>query len=246
MTKVKTLKIAGLGVIIFITLLVLFALNMPLRLFAPSLFEDINITDLEGASAVSGHVWVAVEQVPGLIEINYKWCPSLSLTSWCVDASHSAFVIDGNLSLVGTSAIQVKNININNLDIAALNLGGGLVTGLINGQVRSAKIPLVSCFIKQIKDLDASMTMASLRVFGANAGAHQMQIVSDSSLDEEPNINVALQGDTFSGAVTLSSGRYDAKGEMLAPDSMVSMAQSFMRSLGDNRFGWEISGNVPC
>ena len=59
-------------------------------------------------------------------------------------------------------------------------------------------------------------------------------------------INIVIGGDTFSGVMEIRNASYAAEGELLAPEQMLAMAQSLMRPLGGNRFGWEISGELPC
>ena len=225
---------------IFVTM-ILAAANLPARLFAGDSLEGISYTDLTGASFMQGDLWVDIAHVPGLTHLVYHWCPTLSVLSWCVDLTHPAFDLSGRVSLARSNRLSLSNVQLRSLDMAALGLASSLVDARLNGRIDAMTAALSDCPMRSIERLDGQISSEQIRVFGIPAGAHAIDFATrDSAIDAR------LSGEMFSGKLSLANGRYSAEGEMLAPESMSGMAQSFMRPLGDNRFGWQIGGDLPC
>lgn len=215
--------------------------NLPIRLLADDSLEAIRYTDLEGASVLKGDVWIGLDDVPGLMHVVYSWCPGLSPLSWCMDLQHPAFVGQGRVSYSGTELISISNMKIESADMASLGLASGLVDARISGKIDSMKLRISGCPIRQIEHVEGQLGSNDIRIFGVSTGAHTIQLSSANS-----NIDARLSGNIFSGDIQLANGKYRAEGEMLAPESMTAMAQSFMSPLGNNRFGWQINGDLPC
>lgn len=233
--------IAMLALVALVVVLLVMAVNLPIRLVAGKALESIDYTDLSGASLRKGDLWVRLDSAPGLVHVVYRWCPALSPLRWCMDLQHPAFAIEGQVSLSLSQLVSISDLEIHSMDIAALGLGAGLVDARIDGRIDSMAFHISTCPLRQLDHLQGNFSTQSIRFFGASAGAHQLQIATEGS-----NINADISGETFSGRVQLANGSYSARGEMIAPDSIAAMAQSLMRPLGGNRFGWEIKGELSC
>lgn len=216
-------------------------LNLPLRYMAADQLAALEYTDLQGASLLRGDLWLQLDPLPGLTHLVYNWCPGISPLSWCLDIEHVAFVATGRLGVSLDQQIHLSAVDLQSLDLAELGLASGLVAARIEGRVESLRFFPSDCAIKNIEHVEARLQSASIQVFGFAAGAHQLAVNTENA-----SIRAQLSGDTFSGSVEVSAGRYEARGEMNSPESMVSMAQTFMSPLGGNRFAWQLKGDLPC
>lgn len=236
----KSLIIGATLLGLLVSLMVII-LNLPIRALAGDALKSVNYTDLEGANLLGGDLWVAVDELPGLTHLVYDWCPGLSPLRWCVDVAHPALVAEGKVGYTGSELIAISNLEIQSADLVALGVASGLIDARINGTIDNMKLKISGCPIRQIVALEGRLGASNISIFGISAGTHSIQLMSSGS-----NIEAQLSGATFSGNIQLADGKYMAEGEMLAPENMEAMAQSFMSPLGNNRFGWQINGDLPC
>ncbi len=233
--------IIGLSVAVVCIAFILIVLNMPVRLFAGHLLDEANYTDLHGASLTSGDVWLNVEGIQGPVHVLYHWCPGSAPLRWCVSLEHASVNVDTRLILRGLDTMSLQNMQVTSLDLQALGVAGGLIRGRLSGVMDRVDWRMSECPLLGVEELQGSLSAAEINIFGTSTGAHRLDM---TTVDE--GINMNLTGDTFSGTIEIRGNQYLAEGELIAPESMMSMAQSLMRPLGGNRFGWEISGSLPC
>lgn len=237
----KKMPVIGLSLIAILVGAALIVMNLPLRLFAGDMLDDVEYTDLEGASLLSGDVWVSAEGIQGPVRVQYHWCPGLFPGRWCASVDHASAKLEAYLILRGMDTLSFEQMHIQAIDMQSLGVAGGLVSARIAGEIDRLDWTLSDCPLTGIKYLQGSLVASDLGILGTSTGAHRLDI---STVSE--GINVNLGGDTFSGTIEIRDNVYAARGELVAPESMLSMARSLMRPLGDNRFAWEISGNLPC
>ena len=228
---------AGLTFLVLIAALI----NVPIRLFLKDSSGSFTYTDIKGATFLSGDIWFDLKDISGPVNLVYSWCPGRSPFNWCVDLQHRAFVLDGTLSVSGRKNIGLSSVTIQFVDMALLGLAAGFLDARLSGRIDSMEIELSGCPIQEIKQIDGLLNAGNVRVLGVSTGAHRLSLTSRGAV-----VEAGLSGDTFLGTMQLRDGKYSAQGEMNAPESMLAMARSLMNPLGDNRFGWEISGDLPC
>ncbi len=233
--------IAGLSVIALLAIFILIAINLPLRMIAGDILAEMEYTDLEGASLVSGDLWINTEGVQGPVHLTYHWCPGLFPGRWCVSLEHTSAKLETVFSLRGLDEISFENMQIESLDLQALGVTGGMLNARISGEIERLDWVQNDCPLQGITQLRGNLVTSNLSVLGSAAGGHQLSMKSISE-----GIDIAVGGDTFSGMMEIRNATYAAEGELLASQEMLAMAQNLMRPLGGNRFGWEISGELPC
>jgi len=210
-------------------------------LLAGDMLESVEYTDLEGASLLSGDLWVNVDAVQGPMHVVYQWCPGLSPARWCTSVEHASATLETFVVLRGINAVSLEQMHIQAIDIQALGVAGGLLNARVSGEIERLDWIRSDCPLTGIKHLQGNLEASDLGLFGTSTGAHRLDIATVSE-----GINISLGGDTFSGTIEIQDDEYAARGELIAPESMLSMARSLMRPLGGNRFSWEISGKLPC
>ncbi len=233
--------IAGLTMVAIIVALILIAANLPLRVVAGDMLVETEYTDLEGASLMSGDLWINTEGVQGPVHLTYRWCPGLFPGRWCVSVEHASAKLETIFTLRGLNEISFENMQIESLDLQALGLIGGMLNARISGEIERLDWIQNDCPLQGIKQLRGNLATSNLSILGSATGGHQLSMESVSE-----GINIVIGGDTFSGRMEIRNASYVAEGDLIAPEEMLAMAQSLMRPLGDNRFGWEISGELPC
>lgn len=231
----------GLVFTLVVVCLMLIVVNLPFRLFAGDLFDGVEYTDLEGSSLVSGNVWVNMEGVQGPVHVIYHWCPGWYPGRWCVEVDHASVALETMFVFRGLDIISLQDTQIVSVDLQALGVAGGLVSGRVSGEVAQLDWRQSNCPLMGVERIQGRLMADNLGVFGAYAGEHRLDIATVGE-----GIDMNLEGDTFSGSIEIRDDQYAARGELIAPESMITMASSLMRSLGGNRFGWEISGRLPC
>jgi len=239
--KVPSFRATIVGLCVFFLVLLVVLANLPVRIFIGDSIQSVSHTDLQTASFLKGDLWVDLEEIPGLTHLVYNWCPGLSPLNWCIDLKHNAFDITGQAAVSGLKHISLSEVNIQSLDMTVLGISSDLIDVRVNGQIDSVTFPLSGCPIKNIEALEGRLVAENIKIFGISTGAHQLIFNTVESA-----IDAQLSGDAFLGRIQLNKGKYTAEGEMMAPETMAGIAQSFMTPLGDNRFGWEISGDLPC
>lgn len=233
--------IAGLFGIVLLLGAMLIAVNLPLRVFAGDMLVEAEYTDLEGASLASGDLWINTEGVQGPVHLTYHWCPGLLPGRWCVSLEHSSAKLETIFTLRGLSGISFENMQIESLDLQALGVTGGMLNARISGEIDRLDWVQNDCPLQGIKQLRGNLATSNLSILGSATGSHQL------SMESVPEgINIVIDGETFSGMMEIRNASYAAEGELVAPEEMLAMAQSLMRPLGGNRFGWEIRGDLPC
>ncbi|MFX4228005.1 MAG: hypothetical protein ACFHHU_09035 [Porticoccaceae bacterium] len=237
----KKVHVIGLSLIAILVGAALIAVNLPLRLFVGDMLDDVEYTDLEGASLLSGDVWVNAEGIQGPMRVQYHWCPGFYPGRWCASVDHASAKLETYLILRGLDTISFKQMHIQAIDMQSLGLAGGLVSARVAGEIEQLDWVRSDCPLTGIKYLQGNLVTSNLGILGTSTGAHRVDI---STVSE--GVNISLGGDTFSGTIEIRDNDYAAQGELVAPESMLSMARSLMRPLGNNRFAWEISGKLPC
>jgi hypothetical protein len=233
--------IASLSIIAIVLAFVVIAANLPLRLVAGDMLAETEYTDLEGASLTSGDIWINAEGVQGPVHLAYHWCPGLFPGRWCVSVEHTSAKLETIFTLRGLNEISFEDLQIESLDLQALGVAGGMLDARIFGEIERLDWIQNECPLQGIKLLRGNLATSNLSILGSATGGHQLSMESVSG-----GINIVIGGDTFSGVMEIRNASYAAEGELLAPEQMLAMAQSLMRPLGGNRFGWEISGELPC
>lgn len=238
----KRARLVGLALTIILVSAVLIVVNLPLRLLFGDILDDLEYTDVEGASLLSGDVWVSVEGINGPVRVQYRWCPGLFPGRWCASVDHASAKLETYVLLRGIDTLSFEHMQIQAIDMQSLGVAGGLVSARVSGEIERFDWVLSGdCALTGIKHLQGNLVTSDLGILGTSTGGHRLDI---STVFEGININ--LDGDTFSGTIEIQDIDYNARGELVAPESMLSMARSLMRPVGGNRFAWEISGKLPC
>jgi len=236
----KPVHLVATGLLVLLLALVLLV-NLPVRLFAEQQLADLDYSDLEGATLLSGDLWISLDALPGgLAHLVYNWCPGLSPLTWCLDLRHHSVDMNANIQFSDTDRLALSDVKINSLDISALGLAVGLVDARFRGEIGSIELPVSGCALRDMQLNFGYLQTGDIRIFGISTGPHRLELVgSQQSADGE------LSGDTFSGNIQLAQSGYSAAGEMRAPQQIETLARSLMTPLVGNRYGWEINGTIP-
>ena len=235
-------QIISLGTVAFILLLLVVLAKLPLRLVFAEKMEAFGVTDINGASFSGGRLWVSNEHLPGLAEVTYRWCPLQGLKSWCVDVEHPLVGLEAVLS-VGSDKLRVTRGDLRMFSSSLLGAKASLVDLSLKGEVEELVISSFDCPMQHIDRLVLQLTteQVTVQLLNTSLGAHQIKADTTGG-DTELN----LTGDSLTGLVRLSGDAYEASGELLSNERIAGLAKAQMRSLGDNRFGWELKGKLPC
>lgn len=232
------------SILVVVALLVLLAgylvMKLPLSYFFSDEMNEMGITDIDGASLSGGDLWVSHPSIPGLLRVEYVWCPGSGIGSWCLNVENELV----NVTAVVTPRADVMLItdaNIQRLSSQLFGAVGGLVEGLIVGNIQQIKFNSYQCPLQYLEEFSGQLKVTQLTAFGSSMGDHQ--IVARNAGEK---IEVKISGQSVDGTINLSGGAYEAKGELQANPQIEAMARSFMRSLGSSRYGWEINGKIPC
>ncbi|MBC6427647.1 MAG: hypothetical protein GDA55_00140 [Cellvibrionales bacterium] len=244
MTARSTLFTALAGLLVAAVLTVA---NLPLQWLAGERLSSLTYTDIDGATLLGGSLWLTTEG-PGLLQVDYHWCPRLALLSWCVRAAQDRTAIAGRVELHG-SRLRLHRAEITQLDLRSLGLGAGVVDARFDGRIDQLEIALGDCPLQNITRLRGTLSTADIRIFGHSSGPHQV----DLTHPEPGQLRATLQGDAFSGQIQIemqnAAARYTASGELQATGELAefaTLASTIMRPLGENRFAWNAAGELPC
>lgn len=222
--------------------------KLPLSLLWREDMQRFGITDLSNASLSSGHLWLGHDDVSGLVEVNYRWCPINGLGTWCMEVESEAGSFDAQVaprpSSLSVSDAHVHRVSQEFLHQALAPLLGPFsktVDGNIQGEIEFLRIASYECPMQNLRELSAQLEVSRFSVAGASIGDHQ---IVARNLGQA--IEVDIGGTSIEGKVNLEGGSYEAEGQLLASPQIESVVRSLMSSLGDNRYGWEIKGSIPC
>ena len=246
-------------------------MRVPLSLFFNDEMQSMGVTDIDGASLSRGELWVSEGSVqamrnlfypeesqsdgngsnnkklsggansrPRLLNLSYRWCPSNGIGTWCVAVENDLVSFDAVVT-PRSSQIKVVDANIHRLSTDLFGAAGTLMKGSIRGKIQSATVTSYECPMQNLEGLSGQLEVSNLRVMGSVMGDHQVAARSSGS-----SIEVVIDGESVEGKFSLANGAYQAQGQLVASGQLETMARSLMRSLGANRYGWEIDGKIPC
>lgn len=202
--------------------------------------QRFGITDLSSASLGKGHMWIGQETIPGLIEVNYVWCPTQGLGTWCVEVTSEIARFDAEIT-PRPSSLDVSDARVYQLSSDVLGALGAAVDGDIQGEIELLRVASYECPLQNLQELSAQLEVSRLELMGASMGEHQIV-----ARNRGQTIEISINGDSVEGNVNLERGNYEAEGQLTANPQIEAIARSLMRSLGSNRYGWEIKGSIPC
>ena len=230
---------------ISILLVTVVLVTAPIGLLFGGVLKDsgIRYSDFERATLASGELWLVAEPLPGLMRANYHWCPGLSLTRWCTDFSHPALTVKSHLTFSRSGEVRFTDTEIKQLDASVFGIAAGLLHARVTGYISNARLLSLNCPLAQLSDVSAEFNFAGLALFGANIGSHNLKI---TSIENEVGFRGLISGESINGKFALNEGSYSANGELLANEQVESLAKSLMTSLGENRYGWQLQGAIPC
>jgi len=228
------------GVVLFMILLLIVLMKLPLRLVFAEKMVEMGITDINGASISGGRVWVSNEKLPGIAEVVYRWCPMRGFTSWCVDVENPLISVNAVLS-VGSDRLKVTRGDLRRFSSSLLGPTASLVELSLAGDIKELVISSYDCPMQNVDRMTLTLNTEQVKVLGSLLGPHQIEAEQGDA-----GIDIRVSGDAMTALVKLSNGDYDASGELLATGGIASMARTLMKSLGDDRYGWEIKGKLPC
>lgn len=139
------------------------------------------------------------------------------------------------------SNLNISDARVHRLSSDVLGALGSAVDGDIQGEIELLRVASYECPLQNLKALSAQLEVSRLKVMGASMGEHQIV-----ARNRGQTIEISIDGASVEGSVNLESGSYEAAGELTANPQIEAIARSLMRSLGSNRYGWEIAGSIPC
>lgn len=230
-----------LGVFLLLMFVLVYAaMKMPLSFLFSDQMREFGITDIEGASVSGGSLWISQASLPGLVKVDYVWCPGKGIGSWCVTVENETVNLDAVVT-PRKESLLITDADIHRLSSDLLGSAANLFDARLGGQVQEMKFSSYQCPLQHLEQFSAQLKISNLSMMGSSLGDHQ---IVASNMGE--NIEVKINGESLDGTVSLADGAYKASGELLANIQIEAMARSFMRSLGANRYGWEINGKIPC
>ena len=206
--------------------------------------QEYGITDLSGASLGSGHLWIGQDAIPGVVELRYDWCPTNGLGTWCVEVESEMARFDAEVA-PRSSSFKISDAILHRVSSDLFpSLFGPLastIEGDIQGEIELLRIGSYECPLQNLQELSGQLEVNRLNAAGASMGDHQ--IVANN---QGESILINISGASLEGNVNLQDGSYEAQGQLTAQPQIEPYVRSLMRSLGSNRYGWEIKGSIPC
>jgi len=235
-----------------LVILVYLCFKLPLSLLWREEMQRFGITDLSNASLSSGHLWVGQDDISGLVEVNYRWCPAKGLGTWCMEVEGEMGSFDAQVA-PRRSSFSVSDARVYRVSRERLHqflepffdplLGpfAKTVDGDIQGEIEFLHAASYECPMQNLRELSAQLEVSRFSVAGAVMGDHQ---IVARNLGQA--IEIDINGTSLQGKVNVENSSYDAEGQLLASPQIESVVRSLMRSLGGSRYGWDIKGSIPC
>lgn len=231
--------VGGLSVaIVFVTL------NLSVQQLVDFNALGVQVENIQDARVKSGRLKIQSGQFAelGVFDIAWHWCPARGLLNWCAELQSSSLEVQGQLGYKLAGAVSLYALRVDLKSLSLLGVLPGLVDAQLRGQIESMQITDFNCPLRDSRGLTARFVVVEPQILG-----NSLADINASIEQRDESIYLNLSSDQLQGGFQLDNQLlYEGEGEITPPPNLAGLMDSMAIPLGNGRYGWKLSGEVPC
>ncbi len=240
----RALTYTSLTLFGLLVMAVFVALNLSVQQLADFDALGVELENTQDARVKSGSVKVRSDKLPGLgvVDLGWHWCPTRGLLNWCIELQSEPLQVQGQIAYRVRGALAFYALEIDLQSLTFLGVVPGLMDARLRGQIDAMQIRDFNCPLHNVEGLRGRFVVADPQILGSSLKD------INASIEQQPEeIVLSLSSDDLQGGFRLDKQlMYMGEGEITPPASLVGLMDSMAIPLGGGRYGWELSGEIPC